>query len=164
LLLRCFIPSSSSWLASSLLLLLHSFFFFIASSSSLLPLHYFFIFFFIACFFFFFIFPGRSRLITELLDAELAFVARLRALDDAYASPLREQGVLDAQTLDLIFPPVLKTMAERHGAVGALLTGRMQNWKMQGIVGDVYARLMEPGTDLCVRPLYVMALQFPPFH
>ncbi|XP_064602035.1 uncharacterized protein LOC135467989 [Liolophura sinensis] len=85
----------------------------------------------------------RQRLTSEILSSERKYCSTLWTLIDDYISPLRQMNLMSSHELNCIFPPYLTQMYAQHCSILRKLEDRVLNWRWNGIVGDIFAKLTD---------------------
>lgn len=83
----------------------------------------------------------RYQVAKEILDTEKKYLSCLRTLKEVFEKPVRENSLIQEKEITVLFPKELDQIFESHTHFMKDLEMRLQNWKLQGIVGDIFTKL-----------------------
>jgi len=83
----------------------------------------------------------RYQVAKEILDTEKKYLSCLRTLKEVFEKPMRECNLIPSKEIDVLFPEELEQILKSHTLFMKDLEERLQNWKLQGIVGDIFTKL-----------------------
>ncbi|XP_068728544.1 uncharacterized protein [Montipora capricornis] len=83
----------------------------------------------------------RYQVAKEILDTEKKYLSCLRTLKEVFEKPVRETNLIHPKEMNVLFPEELGQILESHTLFMKDLEARLQNWKFQGIVGDIFTKL-----------------------
>ncbi|XP_059622198.1 uncharacterized protein LOC132265518 [Phlebotomus argentipes] len=93
----------------------------------------------------------RQEIINEIYQTEKNHVRTLRLLEGIFMQPLQESGVLNAEHLNLLFPPALLTLKDLHSSFEMQLKQRrIDSVSLVGDIGDLLLAMFDgkSGEDL----------------
>ncbi|XP_033630528.1 uncharacterized protein LOC117292543 isoform X1 [Asterias rubens] len=99
----------------------------------------------------------RIHLAQELLTSERKYVGQLNSLRENIMLPLVTESLIHPSEINVIFPPSLAKMFDRHCCLLCALETRLGDSKWQGMHGDVVAKFagMESANFLSQYGLYI---------
>ncbi|XP_078349665.1 uncharacterized protein LOC144634547 isoform X3 [Oculina patagonica] len=83
----------------------------------------------------------RYQVAKEILETEKKYLSCLRTLKEVFEEPMRESNLIPSKDIDILFPGELVHILTSHTHFMKDLEERLQNWKLQGIVGDIFTKL-----------------------
>ncbi|XP_020619624.1 rho guanine nucleotide exchange factor 10-like isoform X2 [Orbicella faveolata] len=83
----------------------------------------------------------RYQVAKEILETEKKYLSCLRTLKEVFEEPMRESNLIPSKEIDVLFPGELVHILTSHTHFMKDLEERLQNWKLQGIVGDIFTKL-----------------------
>lgn len=83
----------------------------------------------------------RYQVAKEILETEKKYLSCLRTLKEVFEEPMRESNLMSSKEIDVLFPGELVHILTSHTHFMKDLEERLQNWKLHGIVGDIFTKL-----------------------
>ncbi|KAL5008128.1 hypothetical protein ScPMuIL_013709 [Solemya velum] len=85
----------------------------------------------------------RERAAQSIVESEQAYCSSLWTLIDGFMNPLRQEEIMSAKDLNLVFPSYISHLYEQHCIILRKLEERLAKYKTSGIIGDVFAKLAD---------------------
>ncbi|XP_028395900.1 rhoGEF domain-containing protein gxcJ-like isoform X2 [Dendronephthya gigantea] len=83
----------------------------------------------------------RLMVAREILQTEKNYITALETLHEVFAEPLKSSCVIPEKDIKTMFPKQLLAMKHGHERFMNELDERLNNWKWQGVLGDIFAKL-----------------------
>ncbi|CAL8110714.1 unnamed protein product [Orchesella dallaii] len=95
----------------------------------------------------------RMKVAKELMDTERKYCHTLKTIQETFALPLKNSGILSMKDINTLFPEEVFKLYEKHCGLLGLLEDRLATWKNKPTVGDLLERFIN-GEDANVLRLY----------
>ncbi|XP_035715204.1 uncharacterized protein LOC110859364 isoform X2 [Folsomia candida] len=82
----------------------------------------------------------RLKVAKELLETERKYCHTLRTIQETFAQPLKNSGVLSLKDINTLFPEEVFCLHEKHCQLLSQLEERIASWKSQPRIGDILER------------------------
>ncbi|CAH1791031.1 unnamed protein product [Owenia fusiformis] len=85
----------------------------------------------------------RTKIARDLLESERKYCSALWAIQDNFVDPLHQAAVIEDKDISIIFPGSLSRIYECHCNLLHKLEERLLTWKSQGLLGDIFTRMVD---------------------